>query len=103
MHLDTRLGTPESRPVKEFQTERNGAGIKGIVLSVKHKLTANPGTLCKIDHVVGEAFKKTVVSELVCFGKGALVHRQTAKSKMERLAAVCGGKIRQLAKTATPF
>ena len=101
MHLDSRFGAPELCPFKKFQTKRNGRGIKCIVLPIKRKLTVNPGCLCKIDHIVGKTFKKVVISELVSLGKGTLVHRQTAKTKMKRLATVCSGKVRQLTKTAT--
>lgn len=101
MYLDSRFGAPELCPFKKFQTKRNGRGIKCIVLPMKGKLTVNPGCLCKINHIVGKTFKKAVISELVSLGKSTLVHWQTAKPKMKRLAAVCCGKVRQLTKTAT--
>jgi len=101
MHLDSRFGAPELCPFKKFQTKRNGRGIKCIVLPMKSKLTVNPRILCKIDHIIGKTFKKVVISKLIRFGQSALVYWQSAKTEMERLAAVCGSKVRQLTKTAT--
>lgn len=92
MHLNTGLGAPKLCPIIKSQAERYGQGIKRVELAVYDKLTIYSRTLSEIYHVVCKALKKAIVSELIGFGKRTLVYRQSAKSKMKRLASVSRGE-----------
>jgi len=82
-NLRTRLGpTKMPSPLKQTQAEINGCGVKGIELSMQHKLPIKPLALRKIYHKVGEFLEYPVVPVRIGIGNIAKLDVSDAKSEM---------------------
>jgi len=98
VNLDARLGASESCPLKKGHAEIYRGGIKGIVLPMKFKLPVDSFLLGKLYHVIGEIFKKMIITKLVSLGKCASVYWNLSKTKMIGFLGMCRSNIRQFTK-----
>jgi len=101
VHLDARLGTSKSCPLKKGHTQVNGCGVKSIVLPVEFKFLVYALLLSKFHQVMRKTLKNMIIKKLVCFGKYTTVNWSLSKTKVVRFICMCRSNIGQFTKAVT--
>ena len=101
MDSDARLGASECSPSKYSKTEINRGGVNGIESTMKFKLLGDSSLLSLADHIEGELFKYSVISESVGPGYDTPVGSRCSETKMVGTFSMSGNDIYKFAKTGT--
>lgn len=98
---DTSLCTSEFRPSEDRETETDGCRIDSIESSMKFKLFGDSSLLSLADHIEGEIFINSVITESVGFGDGTSVRGCRSETEIVRTFGMSLDYVNEFPETGT--